>query len=257
MMPNLSEIESLARSAGEILRAGYGRKHQITSKGEIDLVTEIDRQSEAFLIGEINRRYTGHRILAEESGNQAGEDCCLWYIDPLDGTVNYAHGVPLFAVSIGLQVDGVLKFGVIYDPIQDECFSAERGRGAWLNGEPVHVSNTQDLLHSLLVTGFPYDIRENPDNNLDHYAHFSLRSQGVRRYGSAAIDLCYVACGRLDGFWELRLSPWDVAAGAVIALEAGARVTDIHGGPDFIQEYGSILVAPPAIHAAMLAEFNR
>jgi len=257
MIPSLSEIEALARSAGEILRAGFGRQHQVLNKGEIDLVTEVDRQSEVFLIGEINRRYPGHRILAEESGGQAGEDCCLWYIDPLDGTVNYAHGVPIFAVSIALQVDGVLKFGVIYDPIQNECFTAERGRGAWLNGEPVHVSNTQDLIQSLLVTGFPYDVRENPDNNLDHYAQFTLLTQGVRRYGSAAIDLCYVACGRLDGFWELRLSPWDVAAGGLIALEAGARVTDIRGGAEFIREAGSILAAPPAIHAAMLAEFDR
>jgi myo-inositol-1(or 4)-monophosphatase len=251
MIPSLSEVEWLARQAGEILRGGYGHRHRVDNKGIIDLVTEVDHESEAFLIGEIKRRYPDHRILAEESGSQSGDQCCQWYIDPLDGTINYAHGVPVFAVSLALQVEGELRLGVVYDPMRDECFSAEADSGARLNGEPIRVSAAQDLLNSLLVTGFPYDIRTNPDNNLDHYTRFSLLCQGVRRLGSAALDLAYVACGRFDGFWELRLGPWDVAAGALIALEAGAKVSDIHGGPEYFPFTKSILAANPTLHAQM------
>jgi myo-inositol-1(or 4)-monophosphatase len=257
MIPTLSELELLARQAGDILRRGYGLRHQVDNKGVIDLVTEVDRQSEAFLLGEIRRRFPGHRILAEESGSQAGDDCCLWLIDPLDGTVNYAHGVPVFSVSIALQVDGALRLGVVFDPLRDECFSAENGKGAWLNREPIHVAQARELGTSLLVTGFPYDIRENPENNLDHYARFSLVTQGVRRLGSAALDLSYVACGRFDGYWELRLSPWDVAAGALIAAEAGAVVSDVAGGPDYLPNADSILAANPLIHEQMMAILQR
>lgn len=257
MTPDLADLELLARQAGDILRANFGRHLRIDHKGIIDLVTEADRQSEAFLVSEIRRRYPDHRILAEESGGQAGDDCCLWYIDPLDGTVNYAHGVPIFSVSLAFQEKGRLRFGVVYDPMQDECFSAEAGRGAWLNGEPIRVSDTPDLDNSLLVTGFPYDIRDNPDNNLDHYARFSLLSQGVRRIGSAALDLSYVACGRFDGFWELRLSPWDVAAGGLIAHQAGGIVTDIYGGTDYLSSQESILAANPYIHPLMLSLFKK
>jgi len=257
MIPTLSELELLARQAGNILRRCYGLRHQVDNKGAIDLVTEVDRQSEAFLLDEILRRFPGHRLLAEESGNQAGDDCCLWLIDPLDGTVNYAHGVPVFAVSLAVQVDGALRVGVIYDPLRDECFSAEHGKGAWLNGEPIHVSQARELVNSLLVTGFPYDIHKNPVNNLDHYVRFSLLSQGVRRLGSAALDLAYVACGRFDGYWELRLGAWDVAAGALIAGEAGAIVTDITGGPDYFPKVDSILVANPILHPQMMAVLQR
>ena len=253
MIPTRSEIELLARQAGAILRHGYGRRHEVNKKGVIDLVTEVDHQSEAFLIGEIKRRYPDHRILAEESGGQTGDQCCKWYIDPLDGTVNYAHAVPFFAVSLALEVEGELQLGVVYDPMRDECFSAEAGRGAWLNGNPIHVSATEDLLNSLLVTGFPYDIRENPDNNLDHYNRLWLRTQGVSRLGSATLDISYVACGRLDGFWELRLGAWDVAAALLIAREAGALVSDIHGGPDYFPVVKSILVANPVLHPQISA----
>jgi len=257
MIPELSDLEVLAQQAGDILRAGYGRQHQIDRKGLIDLVTEVDRQSESFLLGELRRRFPRYRILAEESGSLSGDDCCIWYIDPLDGTVNYAHAVPFFSVSLALQMEGVLRLGVVYDPLRDECFSAERGQGARLNGQPIHVSDSRDLLHSLLVTGFPYDIRENPDNNLDNYVRFSLLTQGVRRLGSAALDLAYVACGRLDGYWELRLNPWDVAAGGLIAQEAGATVTNYHGELDFISTPQSILAANPYIHPLMLAALNK
>jgi len=257
MIPELSDLEVLAQQAGDILRAGYGRQHQIDRKGLIDLVTEVDRQSESFLLGELRRRFPRYRILAEESGSLSGDDCCIWYIDPLDGTVNYAHAVPFFSVSLALQMEGVLRLGVVYDPLRDECFSAERGQGARLNGQPIHVSDSRDLLHSLLVTGFPYDIRENPDNNLDNYVRFSLLTQGVRRLGSAALDLAYVACGRLDGYWELRLNPWDVAAGGLIAQEAGATVTNYHGELDFISTPQSILAANPHIHPLMLEVLNK
>jgi myo-inositol-1(or 4)-monophosphatase len=256
MMPGLDDLEALARQAGDILRAGYGRRPQIHYKGVIDLVTDVDHQSEDFLIGEIQRRYPGHAIVTEESGHIAGQDCCVWYIDPLDGTVNFAHGLPFFSVSIGYAEGGEMRLGAVYDPLRDELFMAERGRGAWLNGQPLHASDVDNLDQSLLVTGFPYDIRTHPENNLDLFARFMLLSQGVRRLGSAALDLCYVASGRLDGFWEVRLKPWDVAAGGLIAQEAGATVSDTRGGPDYLSAPCSILACAPGIQARMLAVIN-
>lgn len=252
MNPTRYDLESIARGAGEILRAGYGKQIQISHKGAIDLVTEIDRQSEQFLLGEIYHRYPEHHIMSEESGEIPGEECCLWYIDPLDGTVNYAHQVPVFTVSIAYQQDGVLQLGVVYDPLRDELFSAERGKGATLNGVGISVSKTTSLDRSLLSTGFAYDIRTHPETNLDHFARFSLRCQGIRRLGSAALDLCYVACGRFEGFWELRLNAWDIAAGALIAEQAGALITDIHGNSDYMAAPQSILAANPTLHTAML-----
>jgi myo-inositol-1(or 4)-monophosphatase len=256
MTPELDDLETLARQAGEILRAGYGRRPQIHYKGVIDLVTDVDHQSEDFLLGEVRRRFPGHTIFTEESGHLSGQDCCIWYIDPLDGTVNFAHGLPFFAVSIGYAEGGVLRLGAVYDPLRDEMFLGERGRGAWLNGQPIHASTADNLDQSLLVTGFPYDIRTHPENNLEQFTRFMLLSQGVRRLGSAALDLCYVAAGRLDGFWEVRLKPWDVAAGGLIAEEAGAMVSDTHGGPDYLSAPCSILACAPGIHAQMLAVLN-
>lgn len=256
MTPELDDLETLARQAGEILRAGYGRRPQIYYKGAIDLVTDVDHQSEDFLLGEIRRRFPGHTIFTEESGHLAGQDCCVWYIDPLDGTVNFAHGLPLFAVSIGYAEGGVLRLGAVYDPLRDEMYLGERGRGAWLNGRPIHASTVDSLDQSLLVTGFPYDIRTHPENNLEQFTRFMLLSQGVRRLGSAALDLCYVAAGRLDGFWEVRLKPWDVAAGGLIAEEAGAVVSDTHGGPDYLSAPSSILACAPGIYAQMLSVLN-
>jgi myo-inositol-1(or 4)-monophosphatase len=250
--PSLTDVETLARQAGEILRAGFGQETRVYHKGDIDLVTDVDHRSEAFLLGEIQRRFTGSGIVAEESGSLPGEGCCLWYIDPLDGTVNFAHGVPIFCVSLAYAEDGQVRLGAVYDPMQDECFTARLGGGAWLNGRPIQASKVQDLDHSLLVTGFAYDIRTNPNNNLDLYTRFSLLSQGVRRLGSAALDLCYVASGRLDGFWELRLSAWDIAAGGLIAHEAGAIVTGVAGEADYLIEPCSILAASPKIHPLML-----
>jgi len=257
MKPTLTDLELLARQAGEILRAGYGQNHQIHHKGVIDLVTEVDHRSEAYLMGEIQRRFSGQRMIAEESGGLAGSNGQVWYIDPLDGTVNYAHHMPFFAVSLGFAEEGMMRLGVVYDPMRDECFSAERGRGAHLNGQPLHVTDVTDLDHSLLVTGFSYDIRTNPENNLDHFVRFSLCSQSVRRLGSAALDLCYLAAGRVDGYWEIRISPWDVAAGGLIAEEAGARVTNRFGGPEYVSPPASILAAAPGIHAEMLKMLNQ
>ncbi len=251
--PTLQDLQRLARQAGAILRHGYRQEHTIDYKGEIDLVTEIDRLSEDFLLAEIRRLFPGHQVLTEESEGLAGDDRHLWIIDPLDGTVNYAHGVPIFSVSVAYARGGVVRFGVVYDPMRDECFSASRGGGASLNGQPIQVAAASDLNHSLLVTGFPYDIRTTAHNNLDNYARFALRSQGVRRLGSAALDLCYVAAGRFDGYWELSLKPWDLAAGALIAAEAGAKVTRTDGGGDLLRPPCSVLAAAPRIHAQMLA----
>lgn len=251
MQPTLEEIETIARGAGQILRAGYGQRHQVAYKGSIDLVTEYDHLSEDYILQAIQQRWPGHQRITEESGRLEGSDCCQWYIDPLDGTVNFAHGIPIFCVSIAYAQDGVVRLGAVYEPLRDECFSAERGRGAWLNGQPIQPSQPLDLGHSLLVTGFSYDIRTNPRNNLDHYARFALCSQGVRRLGSAALDLCYVASGRFDGYWELEVNSWDIAAGGLIAEQAGARITSVSGDPDYLAAPISILAASPAIYGAM------
>jgi len=258
--PTLNEVEILARKAGELLRLGFiqhpgfNRNHKITRKGTIDLVTEIDLRSEALILGEIQSRFPNHHIASEESGESAGQDSKKWYIDPLDGTINFAHGVPIFAVSIAYEQDGELQLGVVYDPLQEECFAAETGRGAFMNGKPIHVSPIDNYEQSLLVTGFSYDTHTHPENNLDLFSHFSLLTQGVRRLGTAALDLSYVAAGRLDGFWQLRLSPWDLAAGALIVKEAGGIVTDLNGGLDYLSAPYPILAANPHIHPQILKE---
>lgn len=252
MQPTLADLESLARAAGDILRAGFGQDHRVRYKGAIDLVTEYDGLSEAYLLEQIQSSYPGHRVVAEESGVHSGSTHCEWYIDPLDGTVNYAHGVPIFGVSLAYVEDGVIRLGVVYNPIMEECYSAERGAGAHLNGQSIQVSDAPDLDHSLLTTGFGYDIRTRADNNLAEYGRFALRSQGVRRLGSAALDLCYVAAGRFDGYWELALNPWDVAAGALIAAEAGAIVSNAQGGSEYLSPPYSILAANPRIYGEMI-----
>ncbi|MFZ6030535.1 MAG: inositol monophosphatase family protein [Chloroflexota bacterium] len=259
MKPTLGDLESLARGAGQILRASYGKKLHVDYKDVINPVTEVDHRSEAFLLAGIRSKFPGHAIVAEESGTLTGEaqsDGQSWYIDPLDGTVNYAHGVPVFAVSVAYAENGAVQLGVVYDPMMDECFSAARGRGAWCNGQALRASATPDLDHSLLVTGFPYDIRSTAKNNLENYARLALLTQGVRRIGSAAIDLCYVAAGRFDGYWELQLSPWDVAAGGLIAQEAGAIVTRCDGGDDYLGPPASILAANRQIYPEMLQNIH-
>lgn len=257
MKPTLSYIEVLARKAGAILRDGYSKEHQVDYKGVIDLVTEVDHQSEAFLLGEVQRDFPSHHIFSEESGVIQGNDEHVWYIDPLDGTVNYAHQVPIFSVSIAYASRGRLELGVVYDPLRDEIFTAERGKGAALNGRPIRVSSADALQKSLLVTGFPYDAWNTEHDNFANFVRFAKMTQGVRRLGSAALDLCYVAAGRFDGFWELALKPWDVAAGGLICEEAGALVTNVSGGEDYISPPQSILAAAPGIHGSMLRELRR
>lgn len=252
MTPTLNTLEAMARGAGKILSQGFGAEKRVYHKGVIDLVTDVDRRSEDYLLRQIRDNFPQDGIVAEESGELPGQDCCVWYIDPLDGTINFSHGLPIFCVSIAYARNGELELGVVYDPMRDECFRAQRGAGAWLNGEALKVSGSDNLDHCLLVTGFPYDIRTNPANNLDHYARFALRTQGVRRLGSAALDLCYVAAGRFDGYWELYVAPWDIAAGALIAREAGAQVSAVFGDPDYLSEPCSVLAANPVLHARML-----
>jgi myo-inositol-1(or 4)-monophosphatase len=253
--PTLSDLTELARGAGAILRGGFGQSQTIQHKGRIDLVTEYDKRSEEYLIAELRRRFPEHTLYAEESGRSEGLAESIWYIDPLDGTTNFAHGFPVFAVSIAYAASGVLRLGVVYDPVRDEMFSAELGQGAWLNGEPLRVSEPEDLLHSLLVTGFAYDDWV-INTNLEHFIHFSKLCQGVRRIGSAALDLCYIASGRLDGYWEISLQPWDSAAGGLIAREAGAVVTALDGDPNFLKPPYAILAAPPGLHGVMLEELK-
>ncbi len=250
MKPTLSDVERLAREAGAILREGYNKEHTVHYKGTIDLVTESDHASEAFLLGEIKSHFPGGHILAEESGSIQGSNEDLWYIDPLDGTVNYAHHIPIFCVSIGFASNGVLTLGAVYDPMRDEMFLAEKGKGATLNGKPIHVSNTTELEKSLLVTGFPYDTWNTELDNFKYFERLAKKTQGVRRLGSAALDTCYVGAGRFDGFWEFKLKPWDVAAGGLIAREAGAIVTSIDGREDFLASPLSILATTPGIYEA-------
>jgi len=224
-----------ARDAGRLLAERFGRNLRISNKGELDLVTESDLASERLIIDRIKTHYPRHTILAEESGTSppAGEGAqsdWRWIIDPLDGTTNYAHGYPCFCVSMGLERNGTLELGVIYDPLRDEVFAAERGQGAALNGKRIHVSPTPSLASALLCTGFPYDVRER-SQFARHFTNFIMNAQGVRRDGAAALDLAYVAAGRFDGFWEEGLKPWDVAAGILLIEEAGGRVSDYHNGP--------------------------
>lgn len=253
LIPTLFDLETLARGAGEILREGYGKSHNIQQKTTaIDLVTEVDHRSEAYLISTIQNRFPGHRILAEENGETIGQEAHLWYIDPLDGTVNYAHNIPVFCVSIAYARQGQVELAVVYDPLRDECFSAELGRGAFLNGEPISAASAETLQSALLATGFPYDVHQT-HTNLELFSRFVVRAQGIRRLGSAALDCCYVACGRLDGYWELVVAPWDIAAGALIAGEAGALVTDVQGGNHYLMPPCTILTANPTVHAQMLS----
>lgn len=240
-----------ARGAGRLLREELGGARRIHHKGVINIVTEMDHRAEALIVGRVLEAFPDHAVLAEERGAVAGRSEYRWHIDPLDGTTNYAHGLPLFAVSIALERAGELELGVAYDPSRDELFVAERGRGATLNGEPMRVSTCADLGQSLLVTGFPYDIRTTTETNLPEYAELSLRSQAVRRLGSAVIDLCYVAAGRLEAFWEFTLGPWDMAAGGLIVREAGGRVTDVRGGP-WRLEGASVLASNGLVHDAVL-----
>ena len=242
----------LARKAGDELRQGFGHVKQIRRKGAVDLVTEYDLRSEHLILEAIRQAFPQDAILSEEAGQVSRGDIC-WMVDPLDGTTNFAHALPMFCVSIACTQGGVPALGVIYDPLREELFQALAGGGASLNGEALRVSETISLTEALLVTGFPYDIRTNPQNNLDHYSRLALLSLGVRRLGSAALDLAYVAAGRFDGYWELRLNPWDWAAGALLVREAGGRVTDFRGSEEVLVGADSLVATNGRVHDELRA----
>jgi myo-inositol-1(or 4)-monophosphatase len=250
----LNFVIQTARDAGRILAERLGRSLQISRKSEIDLVTESDLASEKLIIERIKSHYPRHRILAEESGEAivAGptQSEWKWIIDPLDGTTNYSHGYPCFCVSIGVERAGRMELGVVYDPMREEVFAAERGQGATLNERRIRVSAVEDLNQAMLCTGFPYDVRERP-HFAQHFSNFTMEAQAVRRDGSAAIDLAYVACGRFDGFWEDGLNAWDVAAGTLLIEEAGGRVSDFSGAPLDIYT-PQVLVSNGLIHEKMI-----
>ena len=247
----LTTAAALAREAGALLRSGYGQAIEITHKGTIDLVTQYDKGSEAIVLGGLRAAFPPHTFNAEESGHAAGDEY-EWFIDPLDGTTNFAHGFPVFAVSIALARRGQLIAGVIYDPLRDELYTAEAGQGAYCNGASLRVSAVTALDQALLCTGFPYDVRTNPQNNLAEFAHLQLHSQGVRRPGSAALDLAWLAAGKVDGYWEYRMNAWDVGAGALLVREAGGRVTTFADDEAFLHQ-PTIAASNGHLHPALLA----
>ncbi len=249
----LITAERIARAAGVLLREAYHQPRQIEYKGEVDLVTPTDRASEELIVSSLHDAFPDHAILAEEGGTDGRDSPLTWLVDPLDGTTNFAHAFPVFAVSMALRGPEGLLVGVVYDPLRDECFTAARGQGAHLNGQPIHVSACSTLDQALLATGFPYDRRTVADNNVTAFGTFIRRCQGIRRAGAAALDLSYVACGRLDGYWEMRLKPWDVSAGALIVREAGGKVTDYHGVEHEMLDGHNIVASNRLIHREMLS----
>ena len=241
---------SAARRAGEVLRAGFGTEHAITYEGEVDLVTEMDTEAERVIREELLGTFPTHGMLAEEGGELGGEEDARWIVDPLDGTTNYAHGLSIFCVSIALERAGEVVLGVVHDPMGEETFVAERGRGATLNGEPIRVSSTDEPIRALIATGFPYDRAELPEA-LELFGRLAASTRGMRRLGSAALDLCYVAAGRLDGYYERGIWPWDLAAGSVIVEEAGGRLTNYRG--DVLDLAGrEIMASNGRLHSAMM-----
>ncbi len=220
-----------ARAAGETQKKRLRTDYSVEFKGETNLVTEVDRQCEELIVGEIRKEFPNSNMLAEESSYESFESSLKWIIDPQDGTTNYAHGFPWFCVSIALEIEGDVALGVIYNPLMDELFTAIKGEGARLNGEGIHVSANRPMRNCLLATGFPYDKTRDNENNFESFFEFQLSARGIRRAGSAALDLAYVAAGRLDGYWERKINPWDVAAGALLVAEAGGKVTDFTGRP--------------------------
>lgn len=242
-----------ADAAGILIRESWEQPKQIDYKGAIDLVTTVDRESERRIVEVLERNFPDHSFLAEEETNLVGKQkSCRWIIDPLDGTTNFAHGYPQFCISIALERDEEIVMGLVYDPLRRECFRAVKGRGATLNGRAIRISSVKELDKALLATGFPYDRRDKADYYLAFFKAFMTRTQGIRRNGAAALDLCYVACGRIDGFWELKLRPWDTAAGALVVEEAGGTLSDFSGKAFSI--WGEeTLASNGAIHAEMVA----
>jgi myo-inositol-1(or 4)-monophosphatase len=240
----------VARKSGALLKEMFSSKHQIHYKGDINIVTEADKMSENLIIQEIRREFPEHGILSEESDAINGDGKMRWIIDPLDGTTNYAHGYPVFCVSIALENEGEVVLGVVYDPMRNDMFVAVRGEGAYLNDKKLAVSSVNNLSRSLLATGFPYDIRDSQENNLDYFNAMAVNVQAIRRAGAAALDLAYLAAGRFDGFWELKLKPWDTAAGCLLVTEAGGVISDIAGDKWHLQS-PNLLASNGLIHEQM------
>ncbi len=250
-MPDFLAIAvEIARDAGSLLLPYFDRRVRVEYKGDVDLVTEADRASERLIVERLRARFGDHAIVAEEGGERPGGSAYCWYVDPLDGTTNFAHGFPVWCISIGLERSGEMIAGVVYDPVRNELFTAEKGAGAFLNNRAIRVSAIGGLAESLLATGFPSH-RRHRNPNIHFYHQMNMRSHGVRRAGAAALDLCYVACGRVDGYWEFNLNPWDMAAGMVLVKEAGGRVTDVRGGAHWVSS-DSILASNGLVHAELL-----
>lgn len=257
MTDELRLIRRLASEAGGILKAAAFRAHQADSKRvAADLVTEFDRRSERLIVDGIREAFPGDHVLAEEGGESGEQSRRRWLVDPLDGTTNFAHGLPFFCVSIALEVDGELEAGAVQAPALGWSFWAARGRGAWLGDRRLQVSRTATLDRALLATGFPYDNATSPENNFAEFEALYKRSQGVRRVGAAALDLAMVAAGWLDGYWEMKLKPWDLAAGALLVREAGGRVTDWKGGPLSVDS-GAAVATNGAIHDSLVAALGQ
>ena len=256
MQPTLQNVEQMALFAGRILMAHYGKQHQVQHKGRIDIVTEVDKQSEEFLVKTIQDKFPGHSILSEEIGQLQGVPEHCWYVDPLDGTNNYERGIPLFGVLIAYAHQGQLQLGVIYEPVHKLLYTAERSKGAYKNGERIRVSDTHTLINAVLSTGFPLNPQPQEDNNFNNFVHMSKKVRSVRRFGSTAINLSYTASGLLDGYWEVGSKPWDIAAGTLLIKEAGGVVTDLRGEEDYFKPPYAIVAGNEVLQPLLLKELR-
>lgn len=251
-------INEAAEEAAKILLEYFGKDFEIGRKLDYsDLVTEVDKKSEAKIIEVINKYFPDHNVLAEEGGDQNKKSDFVWIVDPIDGTVNYAHALPIFCVSIALEIKGEVSLGVVYNPVSGEKFTAEKGKGAYFNGKKIGVSETELLKDGFLVTGFAYGVKRSNDRSLEHFVNFVKMGLPVRRLGSAAMDICYVACGKFDAFWEFNLNPWDVAAAYLILLEAGGRVTDFEGSNYSIYNKQILASNGKKIHEEMIEVLSK
>ena len=261
MEPTLEQVISWVKEAAAMAQQMRGEGLEVHHKSKADLVTAADTAVEAFMIDKIHSHYPDHSVNAEETGQHEGDHDHEWFIDPIDGTLNYAHGLPQYSISVAYACKGELKIGVIANPPLQEIFYAEAGKGAWLNGKPICVSDTRELIDSMLITGFRFHLLDTPRSNINNFIRLSHEVQTVRRLGSAALDLAYVACGRVEGFWEISLNPWDVAAGILLIREAGGVVSTLHGEGDLLKGSVDILAANsnifPKLQAVLDEEYAK